>query len=891
MRYVWIIMFLLCVVPAELAAQTPFFQQYFLLRKNDPVQINDILQVKNGTMWFATNKGLFSFDGMQYNHYSIKNGLPHEVVTSLAEDSLGRLWTGYSNGQIGYHEGNRFQSFRPEEGLSIKLVSKIHFDAKGVLWFSTHDDGLYYYVAGRLHRIDEAEGMPDLFIYDIAEDPLGNIWAGTDGGVAICTLTEGQLSIDVLDYDDGLPDNIIRRIIPDNGKAMLLATEDAGLLRIDLATKKHTSFASERWTNGPVTDAVVDNDNIWVSCPQKGLLLLNRNDKKERLFSLEQYPGLHTLRVLTTDYEGNLWIGTRSTLLRTPGEGLQYIHEPAGTRNTNTLALTVGLDGDIWFANSDGLFRRKHQTNVVEPVSGIHTGKSPVISLYTDSFGFVWAGLYGDGVMRVNPRNGKVVHLKNQLRNGNVLGITGDQSTVWLATLGGVTRITIGADEGMEIENFSREDGLNSDFIYQVFLENGRAWFSTDGQGLGMLNRNGFHVYKDGLPNAALYGVAQDSKRRLWANVQGHGLFVFDGTRFNPADSNLRVRDKNIHSLAADRNGNIVVMHDVGMDLIDIARNRVIHLGEEVGIRDKTGNLNAVNKDLYGNIYFGTTGGIITFTTTDRMLENKPLPQIKYISFRDKFLDVDGKALAYDENNLKIGFLGVWYKNPEGIFYSYQLENYDSDWITTRDRSVTYSQLPPGNYRFRVRTSESENFDDAAESSLSFTILPPIWQTFPFYITTGLLMIVVIFSIVHQREKKLRRYNDLLEQKVAMRTREIQVQNEEIQAQNEEISAQSEEIMRINENLEEMVQERTGELEKKNKALEEYAFINAHKLRSPVATILGLLNLISKTKLDPEALEINRRLQHTADELDCVVRSITKAIERADRKIPKVKDD
>jgi signal transduction histidine kinase len=124
-----------------------------------------------------------------------------------------------------------------------------------------------------------------------------------------------------------------------------------------------------------------------------------------------------------------------------------------------------------------------------------------------------------------------------------------------------------------------------------------------------------------------------------------------------------------------------------------------------------------------------------------------------------------------------------------------------------------------------------------------------------------------------------------------MRTREIQVQNEEIQAQNEEISAQSEEIMRINENLEEMVQERTGELEKKNKALEEYAFINAHKLRSPVATILGLLNLISKTKLDPEALEINRRLQHTADELDCVVRSITKAIERADRKIPKVKDD
>jgi light-regulated signal transduction histidine kinase (bacteriophytochrome) len=148
-----------------------------------------------------------------------------------------------------------------------------------------------------------------------------------------------------------------------------------------------------------------------------------------------------------------------------------------------------------------------------------------------------------------------------------------------------------------------------------------------------------------------------------------------------------------------------------------------------------------------------------------------------------------------------------------------------------------------------------------------------------------------IFYIIKGRERKLRRHNELLEEKVKMRTREIQLQNEEIQVQNEEISAQSEEILRINENLEDMVQDRTRELERKNKALEEYAFINAHKLRSPVATILGLINLISKTKLDHEGVEINRRLQDTADELDSIVSAITKAIERGDKKIPKLKDE
>jgi light-regulated signal transduction histidine kinase (bacteriophytochrome) len=117
------------------------------------------------------------------------------------------------------------------------------------------------------------------------------------------------------------------------------------------------------------------------------------------------------------------------------------------------------------------------------------------------------------------------------------------------------------------------------------------------------------------------------------------------------------------------------------------------------------------------------------------------------------------------------------------------------------------------------------------------------------------------------------------------------MQNEEIQAQNEEISAQSEEILGINENLEHMVRERTAELERKNKALEEYAFITAHKLRSPVATILGLLNLLPKTNCNIEREEINRRLQHTADELDSIVSTITKAIERGFRKAPRRKDE
>ncbi len=121
-----------------------------------------------------------------------------------------------------------------------------------------------------------------------------------------------------------------------------------------------------------------------------------------------------------------------------------------------------------------------------------------------------------------------------------------------------------------------------------------------------------------------------------------------------------------------------------------------------------------------------------------------------------------------------------------------------------------------------------------------------------------------------------------MEDRVHERTLEIQRKTEEIQVQNEEIHAQTEEIKGINENLEMLVQARTRELEKKNKSLEEYAFISAHELRAPVASILGLINLMRTVDLKPEQKIYLEHLEKSADKLDNVCNSITRAIEKGD---------
>jgi signal transduction histidine kinase len=234
-----------------------------------------------------------------------------------------------------------------------------------------------------------------------------------------------------------------------------------------------------------------------------------------------------------------------------------------------------------------------------------------------------------------------------------------------------------------------------------------------------------------------------------------------------------------------------------------------------------------------------------------------------------------GQFLKYDQNSITINYHAFWFQNPQSLEFRYRLVNYDQDWIGTHDRFTTYSSLPPGKYIFKLQTSTTTDFTDALESTFEFTIRPPFWHTKLFYVITVLLLGAILYMYVTYRERSLIKAKHILEERVEERTQEIQKKNEEIQSQAEEING-------INENLEMLVKQRTAELEKKNNALEESAFIIAHELRAPVASVLGLINLISRAKLDEEGKAIVHHMKDSAEKLNAIVRAITTAIERGD---------
>src|SRR6478736_6650779 len=251
--------------------QAPYFQNYFLLRKNEPVQINTLFQDRTGFIWIGTNKGLFRYDGINTQRFTKADSLPDDNVTAIAQDSTGRIWTGHKNGELGIVENSEIIKFNPTEGSAAGPVSDILFDRKGNLWFSTLNDGLYYFTKDRLYRLDEEEGMPDLFVYDIVEDKQGRIWAGTDGGAVVCSLNDQKISLQVISYKQGLPDNIIKKIIIDKDNKVWMGTEDAGVIQYDPVSGKNQVLTNQGWRYGTVTDFIFSENQIWISTLQSGL--------------------------------------------------------------------------------------------------------------------------------------------------------------------------------------------------------------------------------------------------------------------------------------------------------------------------------------------------------------------------------------------------------------------------------------------------------------------------------------------------------------------------------------------------------------------------------------------------------------------------------------------
>lgn len=721
----------------------------------------------DGFLWFGSNKGLFRYDGQQYQQFLAPDSLSNNKVSAIFEDKGRRLWVGYEDGRI-FHMGpaGELQLWQPEEGLPSARISGFGQGDDGLIWIATYGEGLYYYNGRRMYNIDVGDGLPGNDIYVMVVDQEGRAWAGTDGGISVCAARNGEKEVRNITREDGLPDEIVRSIIPDENGNFWIGTYDKGICYYDIR-KQAFSHVQEDWSYGAINALeLFQGRELWIGTEGQGVI---RYMLAESRLAYVDFEGLSGAKVqgLHKDCEGNIWVVNNNKPVYAANRQFEIIEGEID----NVQAVLSTRDGKLWVGSQNGLYRYDELEGAFSLFK-----KENVISLFESQSGTVWIGTFGNGLFCLDPETGQERHLTEAdgLSNGSILAIDGKGPYIWLATLGGVTEFICHNDifelDRTQVKRFDEASGLGTNFIYTVFLDSkGRAWFGTDGEGLSYIENGQIHNFSeaDGVPLKAVYSITEDQRGHIWFSSGQEGVFEWDGQRFQHLSVKEGIRDMAITSLATDDNGNILIVHPSGIDILDPVTKHIIYYDNEIGLQGVEPNLNAICRGKDGAIWIGAQRRLIRYTALQEELCIHPRTSINSVAVFLEPIDFRQRdRFSYSENNLIFEYVGLWYTDPSKVRYRYMLEGFDLDWIYSRDRQAIYSNLPPGSYTFKLAATENETFDDEPIQAYRFTVRAPYWRQWWFLLLCILLVATGSAWLIRQRDKRLEREATLKREKI-----------------------------------------------------------------------------------------------------------------------------
>ncbi len=730
---------LMCLGTACMA-QKPFFKQHDLGESYQNAKVKLMYEDPRAAMWFGTTDGLFLYDGIDFQPF-IKNDSSSNHVRAVYRDSKKRLWVGYEDGSICHFNKHKLVPWTLGKNISNVPIIGFAEDKSGQVWMATYGDGVYFFDEKELHHIGQQEGLPSNDIYTMLVDSAGTVWIGTDGGLSKIKLSDGKPVLTTFTKQDGLPDDIVQAIQPNGDGRLWVGTYEGGVCLFD-PVKKTMEFPLAGQDLGNVKCLELFNGmDLWIGTTGNGVWRYSM-----QLGKLSHIPNFSKAKVtdLHRDIEGNIWVLTNSQGIYSANRQFDFVETPF----ENVQALLSDRENNLWIGTIEGLFSQRLETNGNKGFQA-HLANEILntVCLEEDDFGNIWIGTLGNGLYVYQPKTGASRHISinEGLVNGNILSMDGRNNHIWLATLAGATEIEFGADilngGKLGIRHLDQADGLGTNFLYKVFIDSKNSvWFGTDSKGISVFENGHLknfptasHLHDDGgtEPDTrlhAVYSITEDAKGHIWLSTDREGIFEFNGSDFQHLTVKEGIRNLEITGLATDANGHIIIVHPSGLDVLTPGSKHLIYYGEEVGIQKFDPNLNAVSTDRFGNVWVAGKNTFIKYSALKEDLEIHPRTLLNNVAVFLEPVDFEkDKTFSHDQNNLVFSYMGLWYTDPQIVKYKYRLSNYDLDWIESKDRRATYSNLPPGDYTFEVTSTENDAWSDEPIVAYSFKIKKPFW--------------------------------------------------------------------------------------------------------------------------------------------------------------------
>ncbi len=496
------------------------------------------------------------------------------------------------------------------------------------------------------------------------------------------------------------------------------------------------------------------------------------------------YENEEGLLTMEKDWEGNVWFGSKNKGLYRYGLLVEKI--PTNEANPQIFAVYAPSSHEIWYANETGIFRLTWQNGL--PISqkiSLQSSKKIVATYITgDAKGNIWIGTFDNGLYICNKEATHIQHFttKNGILNDNILHIFFHKERVWLSTFGGVSEgnnaaYTIG--KSIDFQNYTQQNGFNSNYTYQVasnFAQNS-LFFATEGKGCIQFSENVFKTIAAIPNNENVYSIFSDEGNNMFFLTEKDKLFWGQIPDLQVIDLSESGK-KNFIFAHLDKNGDILLGYKEGLIVIEKDNWQFRDLGKSYLLGKIEPNMNSLAYLGEHGVLIGSNKGLLLYESAQKKRIHQANIFIENVEVELESIDIQKDSIfSYDENHFIFHFVGVWLTEPEKLKYRYKLIGLHQNWLETKDRFVNFAKLPAGKYAFVVQATIHHNFENAKEVVYTFYIKPPFWASNGFIVCAILSVIGIFFGIIRWREYSLNKTASIKKQQMEM---ELQVLKNQI---------------------------------------------------------------------------------------------------------------
>ena len=774
--------------------------------------VETIYQDSKGYIWIGTNDGLDRYNGYEFKHYKHdkydKNSIANNYIVDIIEDKNGYIWVstigGLSRINPDKDEIKNYYSKEDSGNLSNSNLWQLLCTKDNRLIASTID-GLNVYDKNKdkFTRILYKEGeLPSQYIYSLEEDINGHIWVGTDNGLVEL---DKDLNI-VKSYQDASGDSDVYNVYDDSKGNIWVCTLDNGLFKINLDDKSVENYKNNNSKisipSNNVRDIISDSEGkLWIAT-DKGLCTFDYEREEFITYNKKSYQSNSLIDdeifCLLKDSSGLIWIGTYSGISRF-NPNSSFTHFKSDPYDNNSISGNV-----------------------------IH-------GIYEDDDKTLWIGTNKSGVNIINGESIKHLNKENSnIVSDLIEDITGFKNYIFIGTNEGLS-VLVKNDKTAKnytITNYTTKDGLPSNKIRSLFIDSkGYLWIGTN-KGLAILDTNNNKIIdityildEMGVSDKFIRAVYEDSKGNYYIGcfLEGGLIKINPNTKEYKIYKNIENDDSSISNnsiryINEDLYGNILVGTSHGINILNLSTDKFNHYTEKDGLINNTiygilvdknngiwmstnagisklstedatfknftitdglqsneFNGRACFKSKDGNMYFGGINGFNVFNSQDIELSTFE-PKVIFDNFEingTNKKDISNIKFKSNENNIKINFFTNDYKNTKTTQYYYKLEGLENEWNMTNSNSLVFANLGSGDYTLKIKTITQHGVM-SDESSVHFTINPPIWRS-DYAICIYLILIIIsilrymhkvntLDRLVNERTNKLRKEMEKNEQ-------------------------------------------------------------------------------------------------------------------------------